>query len=69
MTDEGGEHLMTQIDAEPREHAVAGEVLAAGFRPRLPAGSPGAVSGFESGGVLDVSVPGGSLAGLADVSI
>jgi hypothetical protein len=59
---------MTQMGAEPREHAVAGEVLAAGFRPRPLTGSPGAVSGFESGGVLDASAPGGSLAGLADAA-
>jgi hypothetical protein len=59
---------MTQTDAGWWERATADEVLAAGFRPRTPTGSPGVGSGFESGGVLDVSAPGGSLAGLADAA-
>jgi hypothetical protein len=61
---------MTQMDAEGQERAAAapGEVLAAGFRPRIPTGSSGASSGFESGGVLDVTAPDGSLAGLADAA-
>jgi hypothetical protein len=60
--------LMTLIETARQERAGADadEVLAAGFRSRLPAGPPGVGCGFESGGVLDVSVPDASLAGLTD---
>ncbi len=60
--------LMTLIETARQERAGADadEVLAAGFRPRLPAGPPGLGCGFESGGVLDVSAPDGPLAGLTD---
>jgi Domain of unknown function (DUF222) len=59
---------MTQMDGQRRERAAADEVLAAGFWPRTPTGSSSADSGFESGGVLDVSAPDGSLAGLTDAA-
>ena len=60
--------LMTLIETARQERAGADadEVLAAGFRPRPPAGPPGLGCGFESGGVLDVSAPDGPLAGLTD---
>jgi hypothetical protein len=62
--------LFAQIDAQRRQRAAAaaGESLAAGFRPRTPLTQPGSGSGFESGGALDASSPGGSLAGLADAA-
>ena len=62
--------LFAQIDAQRRQRAVAaaGEGLAAGFRPRTSMTRSGAGSGFESGNALDVSAPGGSLAGLADAA-
>jgi hypothetical protein len=69
--------VIAQVDATRRQRALAaaGETLAAGFRPRTPAPSPPppaarsqAGSGFESGGVLDVCAPSGSLAGLTDAA-
>ena len=62
------QELIAQIEAERRERAIAAdqECLPAGFLPRaarIPARSG---SGFESGGVLDVSAPDGMLAGLTD---
>lgn len=62
--------LFGQIDAGRRQRAaaMAGESLAAGFRPRAPLTSSRAGSGFESGGELDTSPPAGSLAGLADAA-
>jgi Domain of unknown function (DUF222) len=67
--------LFAQLGTERQERtaAAAGESLAAGFCPRRPS-SPSAPdssrsgSGFESGGVLDTSLPGGPLAGLADAA-
>jgi hypothetical protein len=61
--------LIAQIDAARRERAAAitGESLPAGFQSR-PAGSQ-LGSGFESGGVLDTSLPDGTLAALADAAI
>ena len=63
--------LFARIDAarQARAAAAAGESLAAGFCPRTPQALPPpsrSGSGFESGGVLDTSAPGGTLAGLAD---
>jgi hypothetical protein len=68
--------LFAQIDTGQQERtaAAAGESLTAGFRPRassIPSAPPASSrpgSGFESGGVLDASLPDGSLAGLADAA-
>jgi hypothetical protein len=64
------QELFDQIDAERQLRAttVTGETLAAGFMPRAAAGPPPSGSGFESGAVLDISAPSGSLAGLADAA-
>src|ERR1700761_5256653 len=58
--------LFPQPDANRQERAatVAGESLAAGFRPRLPSAPSGPGSGFASGGMLDRCPPGDPLARL-----
>jgi Domain of unknown function (DUF222) len=63
--------LFIQIDQARHERATAaaGESLAAGFRPRTPLIPVPSGTGFESGGPLDTSAPGGALAGLADAII
>ena len=63
-------HLFDQVDAARQERAAAaaGECVAAGFLPRASQPPPRFGSGFESGGVLDTSAPGGSLAGLTDAA-
>src|ERR1700744_5410353 len=58
--------LFAGIDDARQRRAAAGESLAAGFRPRAPLGPLRAGSGVESGGALDTSPPGGTLAGLAE---
>lgn len=59
--------VVAQINAERQNRAAAErEVLAAGFRSRTPAATAGSGTGFESGGVLDVSAPSAMLAGLTD---
>ena len=60
--------VVAQINAERQNRVAAGEreVLAPGFRSRTPAGTAGSGTGFESGGVLDVSAPSAMLAGLTD---
>src|ERR1700744_856196 len=60
--------LFAQIDRARRQRGTAadGESLAAGFRPRAPLVPLQSGSGFESGGALDTSPPGGTLAGLAE---
>jgi hypothetical protein len=64
--------LFAEIDADRQERtsAAADESLTAGFRPRIPpaAATQGSGSGFESGGVLDTSLPDAPLAGLADAA-
>jgi hypothetical protein len=54
--------------ADPAQPLEYGESLAAGFWPRGPSASPGPVSGFASGGLLDQCAPGGPLARLADAA-
>jgi hypothetical protein len=63
-----GPELIAAIESERqrRAAAAAGEILAAGFRARTPSSPSRAGTGFESGGVLDVGAPSGSLAGLAE---
>src|SRR5580693_3695686 len=57
--------LFAAIDAQRYERAAdTNEVLGAGFRPRTPMVPSPSGSGFDSGGILDVCPPGGSLAGL-----
>ncbi len=68
-----GSELIAAIEGERqrRAAAAAGETLAAGFRSRarsVPPSPSRAGTGFESGGVLDVCAPSGSLAGLADAA-
>jgi hypothetical protein len=65
-----GPELIVAIEGERQRRvaAAAGETLAAGFRPRAPSSPSRAGTGFESGGVLDVCAPSGSLAGLADAA-
>src|ERR1700761_8983378 len=60
--------LFAEIDTvrQQRVAAVAGESLAAGFRPRGPLVPSQSGSGFESGGALDTCPPSGTLAGLAE---
>ncbi len=61
--------LFAAIDAQRRARATnTDETLDAGFRPRMPADPSPSGSGFESGGILDVCPPDGSLAGLADAA-
>src|SRR6201994_544319 len=62
------QELIAQIEAERRERAVAAdqESLPAGFQSRNVPAPARSGSGFESGGVLDVSAPDGMLAGLTD---
>jgi hypothetical protein len=56
-------------DAAGQQTGVAvNEVLAAGFQPRAAPAASRSGSGFESGGMLDVCAPSGSLAGLADAA-
>jgi hypothetical protein len=62
--------LFAAIDAQRYERAAdASEVLGAGFRPRTPMVPSPSGSGFDSGGILDVCPPGGSLAGLVDAAV
>ena len=58
--------LFAGIDDARQRRAPDGESLAAGFRPRAPLVPLQSGSGFESGGALDTSPPGGTLAGLAE---
>src|SRR6201996_2247968 len=60
--------VIAQIDVARQNRATAAEqeVLAAGFRSRTPAAAAEPGTGFESGGVLDVSAPDAMLAGLTD---
>jgi hypothetical protein len=61
--------LFAAIDAQRRARATnTDETLEAGFRPRMRADPSPSGSGFESGGILDVCPPDGSLAGLADAA-
>src|SRR6202012_5879516 len=62
--------LIAQVDAIRQQRAITAsrETLAAGFRSRTPAIKSHCGSGFESGGVLDVCAPSGSLAGLTDAA-
>ena len=64
------QELFDRADAERhlRATVAADESLAAGFRPRTTPASPASGSGFESDGILDTCVPGGSLAGLTDAA-
>ena len=62
--------LFAAIDAQRHERAAdTNEVLGAGFRPRTPMVPSPSGSGFDSGGILDVCPPGGSLAGLVDAAL
>ena len=62
--------LFAAIDAQRQARAAdTDEALGAGFRPRTPVVPSPSGSGFESGGILDVCPPGGSLAGLVDAAI
>jgi hypothetical protein len=62
--------LFAAIDAQRHERAAdTNEVLGAGFRPRTPMVPSPSGSGFDSGGILDVCPPGGSLAGLVDAAV
>jgi hypothetical protein len=62
--------LFAAIDAQRYERAAdTNEVLGAGFRPRTPMVPSPSGSGFDSGGILDVCPPGGSLAGLVDAAV
>ncbi len=62
--------LFAAIDAQRHERVSdTNEVLCAGFRPRTPMGPSPSGSGFDSGGILDVCPPGGSLAGLVDAAL
>jgi uncharacterized protein DUF222 len=62
------QELFAEIDTARQQRAAvaARESLGAGFRPRGPLVPSQSGSGFESGGALDTSPPGGTLAGLAD---
>ena len=62
--------LFAAIDAQRHERAAAtSEALGAGFRSCTPMVPPPSGSGFDSGGILDVCPPGGSLAGLVDAAV
>src|SRR3984957_16093305 len=61
--------LFAAIDAQRHERAAdTNEVLGTGFRPRTAMVPSPSGSGFDSGGILDVCPPGGSLAGLVDAA-
>jgi Domain of unknown function (DUF222) len=61
--------LFANVDTRRQARvAETDEVLDAGFRPRTPTTPSPSGSGFESGGILDVCPPDGSLAGLADAA-
>ena len=61
--------LFAAIDAQREARAAdTDEVLGAGFRTRTPVVPSPSGSGFESGGILDVCPPDGSLAGLTDAA-
>jgi Domain of unknown function (DUF222) len=61
--------LFAAIDAQRQARAAdTDEVVGAGFRPRTPVVLSPSGSGFESGAILDVCPPGGSLAGLTDAA-
>ena len=62
--------LFAAIDAQRHERAAdTSDVLDAGFRTRTPMVPSPSGSGFDSGGILDVCPPGGSLAGLVDAAV
>jgi Domain of unknown function (DUF222) len=61
--------LFAAIDAQPQARAAdPDDVLSAGSRTRTPVVPSPSGSGFESGGILDVCPPDGSLAGLTDAA-